>query len=61
MRWTRYNPYYLEPETSRDAYNKPETELTPEEINERDLKTVRPIKAAVSGVSSSGFNDQLMK
>ncbi|XP_041941458.1 28S ribosomal protein S7, mitochondrial [Alosa alosa] len=60
VRWSRYNPYYLEPETTKDVYNKPETELTPEEIDDRELKKVRPIKAALSGVSSSGFNDPLM-
>lgn len=61
VRWSRYNPYYLEPETNRDVYIKPETELTPEQIDDRELKKVRPIKAAVSGASSSGFNDQLIK
>jgi len=57
VRWSRYNPYYLEPETRKEMYNVPESQLTAEQIEERQLKTVRPIKAATSGVTSSVFDD----
>lgn len=60
MRWSRYNPYYLEPETRKDHYGIPETELTAEQQEERALKAVRPIKAATSGVTSSPFDDPVL-
>ncbi|XP_070703329.1 small ribosomal subunit protein uS7m [Pempheris klunzingeri] len=57
VRWSRYNPYYLEPEVSKEAYSKPEAELSAEEKAQRDLKALRPIKAATSGITSSVFSD----
>ncbi|CAJ1076564.1 S ribosomal protein S7%2C mitochondrial isoform X2 [Xyrichtys novacula] len=60
VRWSRYNPYYLEPEVRKEEYNRPETDLSPEEIEERELKIHRPIKAAVNSVSSSGYNDPVI-
>ncbi|KAE8283114.1 28S ribosomal protein S7, mitochondrial [Larimichthys crocea] len=60
VRWSRYNPYYLEPEISKEAYSKPESELSAEEKEERQLKTIRPIKAATSGVTSSVFCDPVI-
>ncbi|KAF7221081.1 small ribosomal subunit protein uS7m [Nothobranchius furzeri] len=60
VRWSRYNPYYLEPEVRKEAYNRPETELSPEDQEERQLKTLRPIKAATSGVTSSVFDDPVI-
>lgn len=61
VRWSRYNPYYLEPEVSKEAYSRPATELSAEEKEQRELKTLRPIKAATSGVSSSVFDDPVIR
>uniref|UniRef100_A0A8C6TZ70 Small ribosomal subunit protein uS7m n=1 Tax=Neogobius melanostomus TaxID=47308 RepID=A0A8C6TZ70_9GOBI len=60
VRWSRYNPYYLEPEVSKEAYSRPVTELSAEEREERELKALRPIKAASSGLSSSVYHDPLI-
>ncbi|XP_064843023.1 small ribosomal subunit protein uS7m [Oncorhynchus masou masou] len=60
VRWSRYNPYYLEPEPRKGVYHIPETELTPEQKEERELKSVRPIKAATNSVTSSIFNDPVL-
>ncbi|XP_077388379.1 small ribosomal subunit protein uS7m [Festucalex cinctus] len=60
MRWSRYNPYYLEPEVKREAYDKPETELSDEEREKKALKALRPIKAATSSVTSSVFHDPVV-
>ncbi|XP_061702422.1 small ribosomal subunit protein uS7m [Syngnathoides biaculeatus] len=60
MRWSRYNPYYLEPEVRKEAYDKPETELSDEEKEERALKTLRPIKAATNSITSSVFHDPVI-
>ncbi|XP_061893279.1 small ribosomal subunit protein uS7m [Entelurus aequoreus] len=60
MRWSRYNPYYLEPEVRKEAHDKQETELSEEEKAERELKAVRPIKAATNSVTSSVFDDPLI-
>ncbi|XP_026887686.2 28S ribosomal protein S7, mitochondrial [Electrophorus electricus] len=57
VRWSRYNPYYLEPEPRREAYAAPEAELTPEE---RELKTTRSIKAARANDNSSPYNDPII-
>lgn len=61
VRWSRYNPYYLEPEVSKEAYSTPETELSAEEKEQRELKAVRPFKAATSGVTSSVFSDPVLR
>lgn len=60
VRWSRYNPYYLEPEIRREAYDVPETELTAEEKELQELKKIRPIKAALNGITSSVFTDTLI-
>ncbi|XP_026215994.1 28S ribosomal protein S7, mitochondrial [Anabas testudineus] len=60
VRWSRYNPYYLEPEVRKDAYSRPEEELTAEEKEQRELKALRPIKAATNSVTSSVFNDPVL-
>ncbi|XP_049601795.1 small ribosomal subunit protein uS7m isoform X2 [Syngnathus scovelli] len=60
MRWSRYNPYYLEPEVRKEVYDKPETELTEEEKEEQALKTLRPIKAAENSVTSSVYHDPVI-
>ncbi|XP_029015632.1 28S ribosomal protein S7, mitochondrial [Betta splendens] len=57
VRWSRYNPYYLEPEVRKEAYTRSEAKLTKEEREQQKLKTLRPIKAATGGVTSSVFND----
>lgn len=61
MRWSRYNPYYLEPEVRKEAYDRAETELSAEEKEQQELKAHRPIKAATSGVSSSVFHDPVLR
>ncbi|KAM9393823.1 small ribosomal subunit protein uS7m [Pholidichthys leucotaenia] len=60
VRWRRYDPYYLEPEVSKEAYSRPEAELSAEEKEQRKLRSLRPIKAATSEVSSSVFNDPVI-
>ncbi|KAL7378390.1 hypothetical protein ABVT39_012813 [Epinephelus coioides] len=60
VRWSRYNPYYLEPEVSKEAYTTPVAELSAEEKEQRELKALRPIKAATNSVSSSVFNDPVI-
>uniref|UniRef100_A0A3P8SMA1 Small ribosomal subunit protein uS7m n=1 Tax=Amphiprion percula TaxID=161767 RepID=A0A3P8SMA1_AMPPE len=60
VRWSRYNPYYLEPEVRKEAYSQPESELSAEEKEQRELKVIRPIKAAASGVTSSVFSDPVL-
>lgn len=61
MRWSRYNPYYLEPEVRKEVYDKPETELSDEEKEEQSLKALRPIKAATNSVTSSVFHDPVIR
>nr|XP_046270886.1 28S ribosomal protein S7, mitochondrial [Scatophagus argus]XP_046270887.1 28S ribosomal protein S7, mitochondrial [Scatophagus argus]XP_046270888.1 28S ribosomal protein S7, mitochondrial [Scatophagus argus] len=60
VRWSRYNPYYLEPEVRKEVYSRTETELSAEEKEQQELKAVRPIKAAPSGITSSVFNDPVV-
>ncbi|KAJ3600750.1 hypothetical protein NHX12_031725 [Muraenolepis orangiensis] len=60
VRWSRYNPYYLEPEIRREVYEVTETELGAEEAEQRKLKELRPIKAATSGMTSSVFSDPVI-
>ncbi|XP_056144607.1 28S ribosomal protein S7, mitochondrial isoform X2 [Lampris incognitus] len=50
----------MEPEISKEAYSIPETELTAEEKAQRELKALRPIKAATNGETSSVFNDPVL-
>ncbi|TNM97310.1 hypothetical protein fugu_015466 [Takifugu bimaculatus] len=60
VRWSRYNPYYLEPEVQKEAYNRSETELSAEDKKELELKMLRPIKSAPIGVTSSFFSDPVL-
>ncbi|XP_029456417.1 28S ribosomal protein S7, mitochondrial isoform X2 [Rhinatrema bivittatum] len=60
VRWSRYSPIYLEPETNKEYYRRPLEELTEEQREEQELKTVRPIKAASSSVTSSVFTDPMI-
>lgn len=60
-RWKRYNPYYMEPEPRKEVYRTPETDLSEEQKKERDLKAVSPIKAAPPMLTSSVFNDLLVR
>ncbi|NP_001187458.1 28S ribosomal protein S7, mitochondrial [Ictalurus punctatus] len=60
VRWTRYNPYYLEPEPRKEVYSIPESELSPEQKEEKELKTLRPIKAAKNSATSSQFDDPMI-
>lgn len=45
----------------REAYNRPETELSAEEKEQQELKVIRPIKAATNGVTSSVFSDPVLR
>ncbi|XP_059203513.1 small ribosomal subunit protein uS7m [Centropristis striata] len=60
VRWSRYNPYYLEPEYRKEAYETPKEKLSAKEKEEQELKAIRPIKAATNGVSSSVFDDPVI-
>uniref|UniRef100_F6VAR3 Small ribosomal subunit protein uS7m n=1 Tax=Xenopus tropicalis TaxID=8364 RepID=F6VAR3_XENTR len=57
VRWTRYSPQYLDPEPDKEVYKRPLEELSEQERADRELKIVRPIKAAPSNVTSSVFSD----
>ncbi|NXF77851.1 RT07 protein, partial [Sclerurus mexicanus] len=60
VRWSRYNPSFLEPEVNKELYQKPLEELTEEEREQMELKAVRPIKAAPPTLSSSVFSDPMI-
>ncbi|XP_076864005.1 small ribosomal subunit protein uS7m [Brachyhypopomus gauderio] len=60
VRWSRYNPHYLDPDIRKEAYTVPEAELSPTEREQRELKATRPIKAAPSGATSSPFNEPVL-
>ncbi|KAM3921209.1 small ribosomal subunit protein uS7m [Leptodactylus fuscus] len=57
VRWSRYNPQYLDPVTNKEKYSKPIEELSKEEQEEWELKTVKLIKACPPGLTSSVFTD----
>lgn len=61
VRWSRYNPSYLEPEVKKEWYQKPLEELTEEEREQMELKAVQPIKAAPPTLSSSVFSDPMIR
>lgn len=61
VRWSRYNPSYLEPEVNKELYQKPFEELSEEEKEKMELKAVRPIKAAPPTLSSSVFSDPMIR
>ncbi|XP_013870379.1 small ribosomal subunit protein uS7m [Austrofundulus limnaeus] len=60
VRWSRYNPYYLEPEVKKEVYSRPVSELSAEEVEEREQKLVQPIKAATNSITSSVFYDPVV-
>ncbi|XP_042688891.1 28S ribosomal protein S7, mitochondrial isoform X2 [Centrocercus urophasianus] len=60
VRWSRYNPSFLEPEVNKELYQKPFNELSEEEKEKQELKAVRPIKAAPPSISSSVFSDPMI-
>ncbi|KAG8446148.1 hypothetical protein GDO86_013852 [Hymenochirus boettgeri] len=57
VRWSRYNPQYLDPETDKEFYQRSLEEMSEQERAEQEQKRVRPIKAAPSNVTSSVFTD----
>ncbi|XP_053309491.1 28S ribosomal protein S7, mitochondrial [Spea bombifrons] len=57
VRGSRYSPLYLDPETNKDHYSRPLEELSEDVRAERELKSVRPIKASPVDVTSSVFAD----
>ncbi|NXL59944.1 RT07 protein, partial [Chordeiles acutipennis] len=60
VRWSRYNPSYIEPEVNKELYQKPWEELSEEEKEKMELKAVQPIKAAPPSLSSSVFSDPMI-
>ncbi|NXL35212.1 RT07 protein, partial [Glaucidium brasilianum] len=60
VRWSRYNPSFVEPEVNREFYQKPWEELSEEERKKMELKAVQPVKAAPPSVSSSVFSDPMV-
>jgi len=61
VRWSRYNPSFLEPEVNKELYQKPFNELSEEEQEKQELKAVHPIKAAPPSISSSVFSDPMIR
>ncbi|XP_070596047.1 small ribosomal subunit protein uS7m isoform X2 [Erythrolamprus reginae] len=57
VRWTRYHPGYIEPEVNKESYRKSQEEMSEEEKNKWQLKTVQPVKSTLSNVTSSVFYD----
>uniref|UniRef100_A0A663DS44 Mitochondrial ribosomal protein S7 n=1 Tax=Aquila chrysaetos chrysaetos TaxID=223781 RepID=A0A663DS44_AQUCH len=57
VRWSRYDPSYVEPEVNKELYRKPWEELTEEEKEKLELKAVQPIKAAPPSLSTSVFSE----
>ncbi|XP_053706858.1 28S ribosomal protein S7, mitochondrial [Synchiropus splendidus] len=60
VRWSRYNPYYMEPEVNKESYSRLDSQLSEEEKAERELKSLRPIKAAPNSITSSVFHDPVI-
>ncbi|NXN13819.1 RT07 protein, partial [Indicator maculatus] len=60
VRWSRYNPSYLEPELNKELFQKPLEELSEEEKEKLELRKIQPIKAAPPTVSSSVFSDPMI-
>ncbi|XP_062495828.1 small ribosomal subunit protein uS7m [Pezoporus occidentalis] len=60
VRWSRYNPSYIEPEVNKELYQKRPEELTEEEKEKLEHKAVQPIKAAPPSLSSSVFSDPMI-
>ncbi|XP_073464248.1 small ribosomal subunit protein uS7m [Aquarana catesbeiana] len=58
VRWSRYSPAYLDPVTDKEKYQRPFEELSKEEKEEWNLKTVSPIKACPPNLTSSLFYDE---
>uniref|UniRef100_A0A8B9M8A6 Mitochondrial ribosomal protein S7 n=1 Tax=Accipiter nisus TaxID=211598 RepID=A0A8B9M8A6_9AVES len=62
VRWSRYNPSFVEPEVNKELYRKPWEELAEEEKEKLELKAVQPVKAAPpSKTSCSSENGVLVK
>uniref|UniRef100_A0A663DSS4 Small ribosomal subunit protein uS7m n=1 Tax=Aquila chrysaetos chrysaetos TaxID=223781 RepID=A0A663DSS4_AQUCH len=61
VRWSRYDPSYVEPEVNKELYRKPWEELTEEEKEKLELKAVQPIKAAPPSLSTSVFSDPMIR
>lgn len=61
VRWSRYNPTYVEPQVNKKMYYKPLEEMTEKEKAMWNLRITRPVKAAPSNVSSSVFNDRVIR
>lgn len=61
VRWTRYNPSFVEPEVNKELYRKPWDELSEEEKEKQELRALQPIKAAPPSVSCSVFSDPMIR
>ncbi|XP_063149211.1 small ribosomal subunit protein uS7m [Candoia aspera] len=60
VRWSRYNPAFLEPEVNKEIYRKSPEQMSEEEKNKQQLKAVQPIKATRSNITSSVFYDPMI-
>ncbi|XP_007434143.1 28S ribosomal protein S7, mitochondrial [Python bivittatus] len=60
VRWSRYNPSFLDPEVNKEIYRKSPEQMSEEEKNKQQLKAVQPIKATCSYITSSVFYDPMI-
>nr|DBA27895.1 TPA: hypothetical protein GDO54_008338 [Pyxicephalus adspersus] len=58
VRWSRYNPSFLDPVPDKEKYQRPLEELGKEEKEEWDFKSTRLIKATPPSLTSSLFYDE---
>ncbi|KAG8129064.1 putative 28S ribosomal protein [Naja naja] len=57
VRWSRYSPAYIDPEVNKEIYRKSPEEMSEEDKNKQQLKTIQPVKATESSITSSVFYD----
>uniref|UniRef100_A0A8C5RR05 Small ribosomal subunit protein uS7m n=1 Tax=Laticauda laticaudata TaxID=8630 RepID=A0A8C5RR05_LATLA len=57
VRWSRYSPAYIDPEVNKEIYRKSPEEMSEEDKNKQQWKTIQPVKATKSSVTSSVFYD----
>ncbi|XP_018417060.1 PREDICTED: 28S ribosomal protein S7, mitochondrial [Nanorana parkeri] len=58
VRWSRYNPAFLNPVTDKEKYQRPLEEFNKEEKEDWDFKATRPIKACPPSLSSCIYYDE---
>ncbi|KAF7249133.1 28S ribosomal protein S7, mitochondrial, partial [Varanus komodoensis] len=60
VRWSRYNPSFVEPEVNKEVYRQSPDLMSEEEKAMWELRATQPIKAAPANLSSSVFYDPLI-